>query len=290
MIRLPTRLWAPSPSLLAKRNFSATAKLAADHPAVNEINGPVDVDTFRRIATAGPERPIVLRSRAVADFRSSDQDATPAPSQGSHDTQFIRFDAPLAFLCAALEFNRQQSSPAGRLSQLYIAQALLSDLPHELQGDVPTPLLLTAPPTQDLPYSADVYGSSVWIGLESTYTPFHRDPNPNLFCQLYGSKVIRLMPPRSGERFFRKVMTGLGEFRGSAAIRGEEMMQGAERQAWLDAVWGSDPPAGMLEVVLHPRDVLFFHKGWWHSVKSMGESGDLNASVNWWFRWRKHNH
>ncbi|KAL2133993.1 hypothetical protein VTI74DRAFT_1246 [Chaetomium olivicolor] len=367
--RSPSFLTA-STSLFVKRRFSVTARLTTDRqsdPAVHEIHGPVDVNTFRRIAVCGPERPLVLRSQAMSGsdngthdaappvvlpalgkwFLASEQEArlspyftqhlphpvpyellfspstdpssstsnsarflrwlssseTPSykalhsllqdaihaqPTHGSQDTRFIRFDAPLALLHAALEFNRCQSLSDRRLSQLYIAQALLPDLPHELQLDVPTPQLLTAPPTPQLPWSADVYGSSIWIGLEPTYTPWHRDPNPNLFCQLNSSKVIRLMPPRAGERLFKKVMAGLGAVRGSAAIRGEEMMQGAERRAWLDAVWGPDTPAGMLEVVLHPRDVLFFHKGWWHSVKSMGESGALNASVNWWFRWRAH--
>ncbi|KAK4150576.1 hypothetical protein C8A00DRAFT_46073 [Chaetomidium leptoderma] len=200
---------------------------------------------------------------------------------------FVHFDAPLALLDAALEFNTRRHPPK-RITQLYIAQAALADLPPALQLDVPTPELLAAPATLEDPYTADVYSNSLWLGLVPTFTPWHRDPNANLFTQLCGSKVVRLLPRAPGARLFEQVMAGLGKPRCSAAIRGVEMMQSAERQAWQEAVWGPDAPPDMLEVVVHPRDMLFFPKGWWHSVKSTGgESGCLNASVNWWFRWRK---
>ncbi|KAL2019397.1 hypothetical protein VTK56DRAFT_9688 [Thermocarpiscus australiensis] len=193
------------------------------------------------------------------------------------DVRFIRFDAPLALLAAGLQFNRQQPSPKSRLSQLYIAQSSLSVLPQELQADMPTPLLVRQAG------KGDVYASSVWLGLEPTYTPWHRDPNPNLFCQLCGSKVFRLLPSHAGDRLFREVQARLGKA-GSSRIRGEEMMQGPERQALMDAVWGERAPEDMIEVVLKPRDVLFIRQGWWHSVKSVGGDGGLNGSVNWWFR------
>ncbi|KAK4100465.1 Clavaminate synthase-like protein [Parathielavia hyrcaniae] len=175
------------------------------------------------------------------------------------------------------------------IAQLYIAQLPLSDLPTDLQQDAPTPDALAAEPTRELPYAADVYTSSLWLGLEPTFTPWHRDPNPNLFCQLVGSKTVRLMPPAPGKQLFADVSAGrLGRLNASHAIRGLEMMQSNERKAWWDAVWGPSVPEGMQEVVLRPRDVLFLPLGWWHSVRSAGGGiGSLNASVNWWFRWRK---
>jgi hypothetical protein len=33
------------------------------------------------------------------------------------------------------------------------------------------------------------------IGHPPTYTPLHRDPNPNIFVQLAGEKVVRLLAP-----------------------------------------------------------------------------------------------
>jgi hypothetical protein len=201
--------------------------------------------------------------------------------------EFIRFDAPLALMDAALRYNMPPRPPGQRVSQLYIAQLPLSDLPQPLQHDIPTPACLTAPASPDASYAADVYNSSLWLGLEPTFTPWHRDPNANLFRQLCGVKTVRMMPPQPGRRVFEQVMRGLGQSAANTAIRGEEMMQGAERQAWLDAVWGPSAPEGMLEVMVRPRDMLFLPKGWWHSVRSaQGDTGDLNVSVNWWFRWR----
>ncbi|SPQ26793.1 1c2bf7bf-9164-4c93-beac-69aacbdd679f [Thermothielavioides terrestris] len=199
--------------------------------------------------------------------------------------QFIRFSAPLALLDAAVEYNREH--PTDCISTLYIAQVPISDLPEALRSDVPTPRCLASPPAGDEPlYAPDVYTSSLWLGLTPTYTPWHRDPNHNLFCQLCGTKVVRMMPPSAGEDLFRKVMAGLGKPVASVAIRGEEMMMEPERQAFLDAVWGAHPPEDMLEVTLNPRDVMFLRTGWWHSVRSVGDPGRLNASVNWWFRFR----
>lgn len=200
--------------------------------------------------------------------------------------RFLQFSAPLALLEAAVEYNRQHL-PGDCVSGLYIAQVPLSDLPQELQQDVPTPACLTAPADDEPPYAADIYTSSLWLGLTPTYTPWHRDPNHNLFCQLRGTKVVRLMPPRAGEELFRKVMADLGKPVMSTAIRGKEMMLDPERQAFVDAVWGEIMPEGMFEVTLSPRDVLFLRAGWWHSVRGVGLPGRLNASANWWFRFRE---
>lgn len=209
--------------------------------------------------------------------------------------RFLNFPAPLALLDAAVKFNLE--SPDAGLRKLYIAQAPLNDLPQELQGDVPVPKLVK--------YSGkgDIYSSSIWLGLEPTYTPLHRDPNPNLFVQLCGTKVVRLLPPASGDRLFRQVQTKLGRsLHINSRLRGPEMMDGPERDLMHSVVWDenglqdiqasqgtevtSPEPSsnGMQEAVLQPADALFIPKGWWHSVKSEDDAGRLNASVNWWFR------
>ncbi|KAK4133650.1 Clavaminate synthase-like protein, partial [Trichocladium antarcticum] len=203
---------------------------------------------------------------------------SPGSTTRDPDAVFIRFEAPLGLLVAGIQFNKEQHSPDGCFTQLYVAQAPISTLPRALQADVPTPNGLAQGR-----FPSDIYGSSIWLGLEPTYTPWHRDPNPNLFCQLCGSKVVRTMPPWPGTRLFEEVQAKLGKG-GSPRIRGEEMMQGPERRALLDAVWGANTPQHMIEVEVNPRDVLFIPKGWWHSVRSTGPGGGLNASVNWWFR------
>ncbi|TPX15451.1 uncharacterized protein E0L32_004431 [Thyridium curvatum] len=193
----------------------------------------------------------------------------------STQPQLLRFYAPLALLVAALKFNREHSHTP--LTKLYIAQSALADLPPELQTDVPAPEIVRHAG------KGDVYDSSVWLGLEPTYTPWHRDPNPNLFVQLCSSKTVRTMSPSAGEHVFRMVQMRLGQS-GSSRIRGEEMMLGPEREALHEAIWGSDTAEGLREAHLDPGDSLFIPKGWWHSVKSDFADGRLNGSVNWWFR------
>lgn len=216
----------------------------------------------------------------------------PLPAGDNDLPQLIRLEAPLALFLAAVEYNsslaQSSSSSTDFVTQLYIAQASLSELPPVLREDVPAP---------DLVQHAgrgDVYDASLWLGLEPTYTPWHRDPNPNLFCQLASSKTVRLMAPAGGERIFREVQTELMQRQqqsahASSRIRGEEMMQGPERHLLHSAVWGEgdDVPKGsgtMYEARLDAGDMLFIPKGWWHSVKSAHGDGRLNGSVNWWFR------
>lgn len=220
------------------------------------------------------------RSSSAADEQK------PAPEQ-----RLLQLHAPLALLFEALRYN--QEAAAEPLTQLYIAQASLADLPAALREDVPTPHLVR------LAGRGDIYDTSLWLGIEPTYTPWHRDPNPNLFCQLGSGKTVRLSPPAAGEQIFRQVQAELARNAASAAatvharIRGEEMMQGLERRPLHDAVWTgtratatSMPvvPASMQEAHVEPGDMLFIPKGWWHSVKSARADGRLNASVNWWFR------
>jgi len=194
---------------------------------------------------------------------------------GSHEVQLLQFDAPLALLLAALEYNASHSEST--VTRLYIAQAPLNDMPRELGNDVPLPEIVRSAG------KGDIYDSSIWLGLEPTYTPWHQDPNPNLFCQICSSKAVRLLPPSAGDHIFREVQMGLGRS-GSSHIRGQEMMQGPERRLLHEAIWGEEAPADIREAWLDAGDALFIPKGWWHSVKSGFGDGRLNGSVNWWFR------
>ncbi|KAJ5095210.1 hypothetical protein N7532_007501 [Penicillium argentinense] len=193
--------------------------------------------------------------------------------------RFRQFHAPLNLF---LEWMRMaETSP--QATRLYLAQCQLLDLPVILRDDFPTPAIVAQAG------KGDVYDTNVWIGHPPTYTPLHRDPNPNLFVQLAGRKVVRLLPPGDGQGVFSAVRRQLGRSsdRGAAAIRGEEMMQGEERALLDQMVWdvpvsaGSESGTGF-EAELGTGDGLFIPKGWWHSIKGLGEG--VTASVNWWFR------
>ncbi len=202
----------------------------------------------------------MLSHRALADVVA---DQTPPQACASRDAQFLRFVAPLALFIAATDFN--QSAGHHPLTRLYIAQVPLEDLPPELRDDVGLPL------TVRRTGRGDMYSSSLWLGLEPTATPWHCDPNPNMFFQLCNAKVVRMALPRIGETVFRQTKLQLG-MTASLRIRGEEMMAGPERDLLDDAIW-TRPSQDLVEAHLDAGDALFIPKGWWHSVKSAGSAG-----------------
>lgn len=218
----------------------------------------------------------LLQSTAVADHvMAGILQAALADGQGR---QFSQLCAPLRLLSKALEFNQLQQSRGSSTLELYIAQSSLDHLPQPLQEDLPTPELVQRAAR------GDVYSSSIWLGTEPTYTPLHRDPNPNLFCQLCGNKAVRLLPQALGDRLYFELQVKLRRH-GSSRIRTTDMMEGEERAALHDAVWTNDElPDELYETLVGPGDALFIPDGWWHSVRSVGQGGQLNGSVNWWFR------
>jgi len=195
---------------------------------------------------------------------------TPVPLEFSDSAKFQQ--RTLAPLSIFLEWT-SIVKPTDR-SRFYLAQAPLFDLPPPLQNDLPTPeMVLRAG-------RGDVYDANLWMGIPPTCTPLHRDPNPNLFVQLAGSKVARLLDPGAGDRVFERVQKLLGSGT-SKVFRGNEMMQGAERELLKNEVWGDESQGGY-EVLLTRGDGLFIPTGWWHSIRGVGER--LTGSANWWFR------
>lgn len=227
--------------------------------------------------------------------------------------QFKRLHAPLSMFLAYTQFAKPQSPPSAPQHQnrtrIYLAQAHISDLPPSLSSDFsPAPKLVTETGKND------IYAANLWIGAPPTYTPLHKDPNPNLFVQLAGLKRVRLLKPGDGMAVFTHVRNQISdsESQGGGSIRGEEMMMGSERRVLEDVVWGgrnthpnteSDSTGKGMEgydVLLERGDVLFIPKGWWHSLKGVGEgitasvclfcpfdewcANGVSWQVNWWFR------
>jgi hypothetical protein len=183
-------------------------------------------------------------------------------------TTFERFEAPLSLLLAHMTSQSDSSI------SLYLAQHSLADLPPALQADLPTPSILS------LIGRGDIYASSLWMGRPPTRTPLHRDPNPNLFVQLAGQKVVRLMRPEVGRRVYEKVKMQIGSKAGRATMRGEEMMEGEEMEALERAVWDEESAyddVGGVEARLDSGDGLYIPLGWWHAIHGVGSGA--NASV-----------
>jgi hypothetical protein len=209
-------------------------------------------------------------------------------------TTFERIEAPLKVLLDNLSPNNAPSAtPVNQAAiSIYLAQCDLPSLPSSLTVDVPIPRLIhRSTQSSSSPIRGDIYASSLWLGRAPTYTPLHRDPNPNLFIQLAETKIVRLLPPDIGEALYHELLAklpGSGNNQ-SSRIRGEEMMQSPQREVFHDAVWdeGSEYAERVMvkhcvETTLGMGDALFTPLGWWHSVKGVGMG--ITASVNWWFR------
>ena len=187
--------------------------------------------------------------------------------------KFIRSQAPLSLF---LDWLSQSSSETK--DRFYLAQASLDDLPLALQGDIPTPAHVT------LSGQGDIYATNLWVGRPPTYTPLHRDPNPNLFVQLAGSKTVRLMKSNAGQSTFAHVQAILGET-ASAKFRGEEeMMLGRGKELLEKEVWGGGDEVGGkfggFEAHLEAGDAVFIPSGWWHSIKGTGEGVTASVSLH----------
>lgn len=179
---------------------------------------------------------------------------------------FERFEAPLSLLLAHM------TGPSTPDLRIYLAQHSLADLPAALQADLTVPALLTKLGR------GDIYASSLWMGRPPTRTPLHRDPNPNLFVQLAGQKVVRLLRPEVGRGVYERAKLRAGGG-GRANMRGEEMMVGDEMQALEEAVWDAqDEGTEGVEAQLSAGDGLYIPLGWWHAVRGTGAGA--NASVS----------
>lgn len=215
------------------------------------------------------------------------------PGEHGNDA-FQRLDAPLKVFLAATRLARKRA-----LERMYLAQCQVTDLPQTLRADLPTPELVTRAG------QGDIYDTNIWIGLAPTNTPLHKDPNPNLFVQLAGAKMVRIFTPELGLALYTQVQEELGKD-GRASIRDEGMMHGKEKALLDHYVWAENDILGgryaeASEAHLEAGDAIFIPKGWWHSIKGIGNgvtasvSSDVSSDsdsnkantmsqANWWFR------
>jgi hypothetical protein len=191
-----------------------------------------------------------------------------------------RVTLPFDEAIATLNAQTEQSWPND--TNAYVAQSSLDDLSDELASDLPTPQIVRESAR------GDVYGSSVWMGFPPTSTPLHRDPNPNFFVQLVGTKCFRMLDHANGLLVYQ---TATGK--GTGRIRGPEMLVGEESQRMEEWLWGDKileslrtedqhsgrPQVECWEACLNEGDAIFIPVGWWHSVRGVGSTSSVNASV-----------
>ncbi|RPB05336.1 Clavaminate synthase-like protein [Choiromyces venosus 120613-1] len=186
------------------------------------------------------------------------------------EQKFIQIHAPFAKLLEDIS----STGPRDRSITTYLAQCSIDEIP-ELKDTLPTPQYIHAG-------KGDVYNVNLWMGHAALIvTPLHKDPNPNLFVQLAGTKRVRMFEPDIGRRIMQEFGGGVKRFR-----MPDEMMDGKHREILEKVVWGEDEAEDGVpgfETMVGPGDGIFIPKGWWHAIRSVGEDGAV-ASVNWWFR------
>ena len=301
MIQNAFRLRAAFPSIIIRRTYTSTTRWC-----------PLDVlkdgslQTFRDEAFS-PSKPALLPKGYFTTlpsiqnwFCTSQDEAGGVRLNFSYLSRFGEAIVPLEFTrlptASAAKQNEDffqraevpfyvflewtKSATLETPERLYLAQASFASLPEALKLDLPTPEIVNKSGT------GDIYDTNIWMGIPPTYTPLHRDPNPNLFVQLAGQKIVRILAPEMGDKVFARVQRALGQS-ASAAFRGEDMMKGQEKglledQIWNDESFVDDASEAGYEVHVGRGDGLFIPKGWWHSVKGVGDG--ITGSVNWWFR------
>lgn len=114
----------------------------------------------------------------------------------------------------------------------------------------------------------------LWLGSSNTRSGWHFDDQDNLFFQCMGRKHALLGSPSEARRFYP---------------RGKN-----HRNSRVDA---DDPDlshfpsyAGLQlgEATLHPGDVLFIPKGWWHSLRALDVSASISCFYGSHLTWKHH--
>jgi hypothetical protein len=107
-----------------------------------------------------------------------------------------------------------------------------------------------------------------WLGVAGSRTGLHTDNLENLHLQVYGSKHYALLRP---DALPRRLVTAKYD-PGTQLAR----VDVAELERQIAASGGAFRPT-VYEVNLHPGDVLYTPRGWWHEVTSLETTISVNC-------------
>ena len=94
---------------------------------------------------------------------------------------------------------------------------------------------------------------SLWIGPKGTITPLHFDMINNFFCQIRGSKRVRLVPSWSMPWVYNDYHVYSDVDAASPDFEEHPLFSNVT----------------MYDFVVHPGEVLFIPMGWWHHLESL---------------------
>jgi hypothetical protein len=107
-----------------------------------------------------------------------------------------------------------------------------------------------------------------WIGPAGTVTPLHCDYDDNIFAQIWGTKRIFLSPPHHDEFLYPR--------EANAILFGSPF----DPEAPDFEQFPLARQATMIEVIVHPGDMLYVPAGWYHQVRAL----TFSLSSNRWAR------
>jgi hypothetical protein len=107
-----------------------------------------------------------------------------------------------------------------------------------------------------------------WVGPAGTVTPLHCDYDDNIFAQIWGTKRIFLSPPHHDEFLYPR--------EANAILFGSPF----DPEAPDFDQFPLARQATMIEVIVHPGDMLYVPAGWYHQVRAL----TFSLSSNRWAR------
>ncbi|MYM31571.1 cupin-like domain-containing protein [Duganella sp. CY15W] len=107
-----------------------------------------------------------------------------------------------------------------------------------------------------------------WIGPAGTVTPLHCDYDDNIFAQIWGTKRIFLSPPHHDEFIYPREANPI--------LFGSPFDPEAPDYTQFPLA----RQATMIEVIVHPGDMLYVPAGWYHQVRAL----TFSLSSNRWAR------
>lgn len=163
----------------------------------------------------------------------------------------------------------------------YIAQHDLLGHVQDLSNDILMPdLCYTSPPPSPQSLNASTTPRrSMWFGPKGTRSPFHTDPDANIYCQVVGYKYFRLI-----DRDLSHMMYPRGSDENGMDLSNQSQVfdfSYARRHdiAQIKARYPLFGEADYLEVILAPGECLYIPSRWWHFAESLSTSIGVNF---WW--------
>lgn len=179
-------------------------------------------------------------------------------SEGSGKKRFeADVSVPFSLLLETMQARNTAQQPTEVV--LYAAQTDLLELIPQLAAGV------QAPPLPSM--HNRLYKRNTWLGPAGTTTPLHCDPYYNLFCQVMGSKYIRLYDRKHTQQLYP---FGNHFLRNTSQVEVENV----DNQRFPD--FAQTP---YLECQLEAGDMLFIPRKYWHYVRALSPSWSVSY---WW--------